>query len=1048
MVDRTFYPEGEKPPNIQNATTIPCQHIGMGDILILQGRPCQVIRISISSVTGQHRYLGVDPFTKQLHEGFSFIVNPTPDIAVHSMHYPVLKQYRVLDIQENSIVAMTETGDVKNGVPVIDQSNLWNRLQVAFNGGRGISSVLVLIDGDKELVIDMKIFNPSTLGGPSTIHEAVMTGNKLALQAILSKHENINELDTEGTELFAAVESGRRDIVELLIQYGADINAIDKQGRTVLDIAIFVLEDPSMASKLLSHRASPTAGIAGDVLGLLQASAEGYQGIVESLLKDGVDVNGHDRLGYTALHEAAIFGHHDIASQLIRHGADINARVALGKDTVLHTVVCGDRSHRVFLGLGSRGRNPVLGSGHVEIVKTLLQNGATASQKRHDGRTMEDLLKAKLLDLGLSEPEQRVLQQIQEILKNHPKVQAKEIRGESNTKVAKFDNEKARVCDLFNARIQYHTSGFYLPREVSIRKFIYHQWEHATDQDESIQPITLAKEMEGKQYWRWIHLPANNKIWVKDTIRNLYESSEISLTLDNFKEVIRFIDSSYNEYKGSISDIRLRRPSFKRCPKSDHLFSMVVPYFDVEALENYISRRENEQSPFRKRQDLERVYRKFGDEPEDLHIPYSLDQFYYSFLNDSTDRDKTQVVVKYAELRKKRTKSKSPYKLATYQPEETEESETSSNKSKAPQNPKKLLMVNQMWLWKISSDTFITAFPDRSYSSSEVELLTQISQGMAEDLPATIDSTIMKVLDSVVGFVDAPSNAGLDENVFDIFEQSIAYEAQAETECFREFTKWQKISWIRDSDASQAEANDTSFARKVKMQEESAEYQEKEKKLCDITKEVEHLSEIKDIRDELRMIERVLVDQKVLINQYRSMLKEEDAEDHLYPTSQDLDGRVSKVERLEKDALWVENSIKSLLDLKQKQGNLNDAIDTHWLANDGHKRQKAGERQNQLLFVFTMITVVFTPMSFVTSFLAIPSRDFPQNDAGDSIGWRWWQVLISILVLEAVTSFWILGYWFDKKWYKSVYERVLWDIERTRIRISGPDLTIADPFLR
>ncbi|KAK0945526.1 hypothetical protein LTR91_027158, partial [Friedmanniomyces endolithicus] len=55
-----------------NTITIPCHHIRIGDLLILQGRPCQVIRITTSAQTGQHRYLGVDLFTKQLHEESSF----------------------------------------------------------------------------------------------------------------------------------------------------------------------------------------------------------------------------------------------------------------------------------------------------------------------------------------------------------------------------------------------------------------------------------------------------------------------------------------------------------------------------------------------------------------------------------------------------------------------------------------------------------------------------------------------------------------------------------------------------------------------------------------------------------------------------------------------------------------------------------------------------------------------------------------------------------------------------------------------------------------
>ena len=85
-----------------NTVTIPTHHIRIGDLLILQGRPCQVIRITTSSSTGQHRYLGVDLFTKQLHEESSFVSNPSPSVVVQTMLGPVFKQYRVLDLQDGT----------------------------------------------------------------------------------------------------------------------------------------------------------------------------------------------------------------------------------------------------------------------------------------------------------------------------------------------------------------------------------------------------------------------------------------------------------------------------------------------------------------------------------------------------------------------------------------------------------------------------------------------------------------------------------------------------------------------------------------------------------------------------------------------------------------------------------------------------------------------------------------------------------------------------------------------------------------------------------
>jgi len=152
-----------EPSYTPNTVTIPCHHIRLGDLLILQGRPCQVIRITTSSATGQHRYLGVDLFTKQLHEESSFIANPSPSVVVQTMLGPVFKQYRVLDLQDGTVVAMTETGDVKQSLPVIDQSNLWSRLTEAFETGRGSVRVLVISDHGRELAVDLKVIHGSRL---------------------------------------------------------------------------------------------------------------------------------------------------------------------------------------------------------------------------------------------------------------------------------------------------------------------------------------------------------------------------------------------------------------------------------------------------------------------------------------------------------------------------------------------------------------------------------------------------------------------------------------------------------------------------------------------------------------------------------------------------------------------------------------------------------------------------------------------------------------------------------------------------------------------
>lgn len=58
---------------------------------------------------------------------------------------------------------MTETGDVKQALPVLDQSSLWSRLQNAFESGRGSVRVLVVNDHGREMAVDMKVIHGSRL---------------------------------------------------------------------------------------------------------------------------------------------------------------------------------------------------------------------------------------------------------------------------------------------------------------------------------------------------------------------------------------------------------------------------------------------------------------------------------------------------------------------------------------------------------------------------------------------------------------------------------------------------------------------------------------------------------------------------------------------------------------------------------------------------------------------------------------------------------------------------------------------------------------------
>ncbi|KAG8670909.1 hypothetical protein FPOAC1_004144 [Fusarium poae] len=235
-------------------------------------------------------------------------------------------------------------------------------------------------------------------------------------------------------------------------------------------------------------------------------------------------------------------------------------------------------------------------------------------------------------------------------------------------------------------------------------------------------------------------------------------------------------------------------------------------------------------------------------------------------------------------------------------------------------------------------------------------------------------SVISRLLRDVTGFVDAPNNAGLSDNVFHIFEQSIAYRAQEDADCYARFNKLQKDLSILEMEKI---SRGNSKARDQKTMDIEAE-------LCNITKEVDHLCEIKDIKDELKMIHKVLEDQKAVIGQYATSYEElnfgvnekqsdrgkewvsGDGESQLLlETKNMLDLRISKVKSLFTDASTVENSLNHLLDLKQKQGSLIVVRDTRSLANEADQRAKDSAWQSKLLFIFTIVTVLFDPDPYI-----------------------------------------------------------------------------------
>jgi ankyrin repeat protein len=131
--------------------------------------------------------------------------------------------------------------------------------------------------------------------------------------------------------------------IKMLIDHGADINAVDNSGNTVLHAAIKteINKDNDCIKMLLDHGADINA-VDNSGKTMLHAAFESFNGenyiCIRILLDHGANINAVDNSGNTMLHAAFINfwrSNYNFIKMLLDHGADINAVNNFG-ETALH----------------------------------------------------------------------------------------------------------------------------------------------------------------------------------------------------------------------------------------------------------------------------------------------------------------------------------------------------------------------------------------------------------------------------------------------------------------------------------------------------------------------------------------------------------------------------------------------------------------------------------------------------------------------------------------------------------------------------------------
>lgn len=253
-----------------------------------------------------------------------------------------------------------------------------------------------------KLLISYKAdINVQDICSKTPIFYAIESANFKMTKLLLTHQANISYMPNL---LHIAVQNDFKDIVEALLQHGADVNASDKDGNTALLFTCKTKKTGNnkikgeIAKLLLSKGANVDAQTKTGETTLHAAIQGEFTEVVETVLMYNGNVNSVQRCGATALHLSAYNRKNKICQLLLKKGAHVNAKEDNGY-TALHiaSFIGNTKVVNILLEYGAevnckslRDITPLhlaAKKGDLEIINILLKRGANINSKDADGKT-------------------------------------------------------------------------------------------------------------------------------------------------------------------------------------------------------------------------------------------------------------------------------------------------------------------------------------------------------------------------------------------------------------------------------------------------------------------------------------------------------------------------------------------------------------------------------------------------------------------------------------------------------------------------------------
>ncbi|KAK1771491.1 hypothetical protein QBC33DRAFT_575495 [Phialemonium atrogriseum] len=807
------------------------------------------------------------------------------------------------------------------------------------------------------------------------------------LRMLLEKDADIEARDSIGrTPLLWAATNGNVRLVAALLsgELGkkADISASNNRGRNALHLAAEANHE-EMVKLLLDQGADPRAASDGGWTALHNAAQSGHTGAVALLLAADANVNAELSNGMTPLHWAAFNGHEGVV-ELILNKPETNITIKDGFDRT--PMLCAaERHHKNIVQLLSPARaanrlNPVAQCACKEFEATVVDFGSFRDGKKQlvFKHSVHELL------YGWNSQEDRpTIPTLTKNIKYQPAFRwihlpANNIAWVETLLAKSFVEGGHRDMEAFKALEksfgQEHRGP--LAHAHFMRTFcqrISAPQASASDEDKllvslSEEPSDVSSQVSHVDSASTPKTPCKEDNGTpKSEAKKKGKSEQISERHPKRPKRTSGPPGNRPGTKDSKAAVKLPGQLSWEGSKSGSAHGKIVlfmPFLHYETderrkrLSNSIrSAQDGRDLPEQPSRDQMLVHAYLNNIPP-LHPRRTLDQFFYHGI-DTSARDTDQVVYRYC-------------KRHHLEP--------------------KVFMVDQLWLWILGKDLVITCFPQR-WDQPKPDPLN-VLDGIIEETNAKTRPPVQSVYDLAMlitsrcsGMFDRHRLDDQDYQFLDMFESSIGLMTNRESQLFDRFNRASRLSakWLqrhrRHRGGQAGRSGSPSPGPSSASTSRDPVFPDA---LLDIDVETSLLSEIKDIRDELNIIAVILDSQMLILGEFEAHVTDELRGDGSRRATDGIVGEIRRrsreqrrlldvhrkdVDRMDRQAESIYTSLTHLLDLKQKHSNALEAR----FARD---QAVIAARQGQTIMVFTIVTIIFLPMSFIAAFFAINFEDW------------------------------------------------------------------------